>query len=131
MMGEENIIWIVTNETSPVGVTDGRKDGSPVGGNWGDDDEEKPVTDTKKVGDAVPVQVQKLEEEMTRFLQVVGRLFQHAEQKAKVDSPGMQLDEIELVVEINGEGGVKLLGTGGKVGGKGGITLRFKRKETQ
>ncbi|GET39920.1 Pepco domain-containing protein [Microseira wollei] len=129
MMGEEDIIWIVTNETSPIGVTDGRKDGTPLGGSWSD--EVKPGTDTKKVGDAVPVRVQKLEQEMTRFLQVVGRLFQRAEQQAKVDSPGMQLDEIELVVEINGEGAVKLLGTGGKVGGKGGITLRFKRKETQ
>nr|WP_281257084.1 hypothetical protein [Calothrix elsteri] len=40
----------------------------------------------------------------------------------------MQLDEIELTVEINGEGQVKLLGNGIKAGGKGGIKLTFKRK---
>ena len=33
----------------------------------------------------------------------------------------------QLTVEISGEGEVKLLGTGGKAGTKGGLTLRFKR----
>jgi hypothetical protein len=41
----------------------------------------------------------------------------------------MQLDEIELSVEINGEGQVSLIGTGTKVGGKGAIKLKFKRSE--
>ena len=41
----------------------------------------------------------------------------------------MQLDELELTVEINGEGQVSLLGTGGKVGTKGAIKLKFKRKD--
>ena len=56
-------------------------------------------------------------------------LFSHAEQQVSSKS-GLKLDEIEVTVEINGEGEVKLLGTGGKVGTKGGITLRFKRTET-
>lgn len=56
-------------------------------------------------------------------------LFSHAEQQVSSKS-GLKLDEIEVTVEINGEGEVKLLGTGGKVGTKGGITLRFKRTDT-
>jgi len=39
---------------------------------------------------------------------------------------GFKLEEIELVVEVNGEGSVQLLG-GVKVGASGGITLRLKR----
>jgi hypothetical protein len=41
----------------------------------------------------------------------------------------MQLDEIELSVEINGEGQMSILGTGGKAGGKGAIKLKFKRAD--
>ena len=40
----------------------------------------------------------------------------------------MCLDEVELSVEINGEGQVSLFGVGGKAGGKGGMTFKFKRK---
>lgn len=76
----------------------------------------------------VEISVDKLEQEMGRFLQVVGRLFNRAEQEA-YKKPGMQLDEIELSVEINGEGQVSLIGTGAKVSGKGAITLKFKRSE--
>ena len=65
---------------------------------------------------------------MRHFLQSVGRIFNDAERQT-TQSPGMRLDEIELSVEINGEGEVKLLGTGGKAGGKGAIKLKFKRFE--
>jgi hypothetical protein len=40
----------------------------------------------------------------------------------------MQLEEVELVIEVNGKGQVSLLGTGGELGGKGAIMLTFKRK---
>jgi hypothetical protein len=43
----------------------------------------------------------------------------------------MHLDEIELSVEINGEGKVSLIGSGAKAGGKGAITLKFKRTELE
>ena len=43
--------------------------------------------------------------------------------------PHMKLQELELTLEINGEGQVSLMGTGGRVSGKGGITLRFTAKE--
>ncbi len=43
--------------------------------------------------------------------------------------PNMKLQELELTLEINGEGQVSLMGTGGRVSGKGGITLKFTAKE--
>ncbi|MHC5611857.1 MAG: Pepco domain-containing protein [Nostoc sp.] len=78
----------------------------------------------------IEISVDKLEQEMGRFLHIVHRLFQRAEQEADKKS-GMQLDEIELSVEINGEGKVSLIGSGAKAGGKGAITLKFKRPELQ
>jgi hypothetical protein len=39
----------------------------------------------------------------------------------------MQLEELELAIEISGEGQVSLLGTGGKAGAKGAIKHKLKR----
>ncbi|MGL5058942.1 MAG: Pepco domain-containing protein [Microcoleus sp.] len=61
----------------------------------------------------VRISVNELEQKMSRFLQSVGRIFRQAEQKATHLS-GVQLDEIEMSVEISGEGEIKLMGTGGK-----------------
>ncbi len=41
-------------------------------------------------------------------------------------SPGLQLDLVELSVEISSEGQVSILGSGGKLGGKGGLKLTFR-----
>ena len=87
---------------------------------------EIPTADSVK--QKVEVSVEKLEQEMSSFLQVVGRLFKRAEQES-YQKPGMQLNEIELSIEINGEGQVSLIGTGAKAGGKGAIILKFKRAE--
>jgi hypothetical protein len=129
MADNEEIIWVVTDDTPQIAVPDGAKDGSGIRGNWADETGTE-TSGRKGVVKGVPVRVQKLEQEMTRFVQVVGRLFDHVQQQANGNS-GMQLDEIELSVEISGEGEVKLLGNGGKVGGKGAITLKFKRQESK
>jgi hypothetical protein len=44
---------------------------------------------------------------MARFVQVVGRLFNRAEQEPN-KKPGMKLDETEVTVEINSEGKMSL-----------------------
>lgn len=38
-----------------------------------------------------------------------------------------KVDTMTVDVEISAEGGISLLGTGGKIGGKGGLSLTFKR----
>ncbi|MGL5034469.1 MAG: Pepco domain-containing protein [Microcystaceae cyanobacterium] len=70
------------------------------------------------------VSAQALQANITEFLTVVETAFDKAEQS----QTKMQLEEVELVVEVNGKGQVSLWGTGGEVGGKGAITLKFKRK---
>lgn len=121
-------IWIVTDDTPQISIPEGVRGGISRGGDWGEETRE--TTGTKGTTDAVKISAQKLEQEMTHFLQVVGRLFNHAEQQAKVNS-GMQLEEIELSVEISGEGEVKLIGSGAKASGKGAIKLTFKRQEAK
>ncbi len=76
---------------------------------------------------AIPVQVDKLEQNMTVFLSNMGRVLNRAHQSA-VEVAGMELEEIELSVEINGEGQVNLLGSGVKASSKGAMTLKFKAK---
>lgn len=75
----------------------------------------------------VELNVSDLECKMNSFLQMVGRLFQQAEQQTTPKSQ-MQLDEVELSVEIGGKGEIKLV-AGGEVNGKGAIKLKFKRAE--
>lgn len=106
-------ISIVTDDTPPTPPADTRS--------W-------EVLPKAPIKQRLEIDVQKLEQEMAHFLQVVGRLFHRAEQQT-TQKPGIQLDEIELSVEISGEGKVSLIGSGAKAGGKGAITLKFKRAE--
>ena len=66
-----------------------------------------------------------LKNNMSEFIEVVEETFE----KAEKPQSRMRLEELELSVEINGEGQVTLLGNGGKAGAKRAITLKFKRKE--
>jgi len=125
----ENSIWIIT-EASEIPVTQestGTKNtGQDTGGSLHQPQQPIPKTPVSRRRE-VPVSAQKLKGEMAKFVQVVGEVFSQAEQLRT----GMQLDEIELSVEINGEGKVSLFGIGGKTGGKGAMTLKFKRKNSE
>jgi hypothetical protein len=127
-MDDTNSIWIVTDDVPQISVRDGQKGGNNRSGRW---DDEITTPEQKIVENAVQVDAEKLEQEMSRFLLVVDKVFTRAEQETQAKpgkKSGMQLDEIELSVEINGEGQVKLLGNGVKAGGKTGIKLTFRRK---
>ncbi len=123
-MLNQQTIWIITADAPQTNVPDVNSDGNTrelrrVNVNQ--------VNGKKNLEEAVAVSTETLERNMTSFISVVGRLFNRAEDQAKVNNSGMQLNEIELSVEITAEGEIKLLGTGVKGGGKGGLTLRFKR----
>jgi hypothetical protein len=80
------------------------------------------------------ISVAELEQKMSRFLAIVGRLFRQAEQQANLTAaaqPGgktshLRLDEVEMAIEITASGEVKLI-AGGKAETKGSIKLKFKR----
>ena len=78
--------------------------------------------------------VTELEQKMSQFLTVVGRLFRQAEQQAQMTATDpaagkksrLKLDEVEMAIEITASGEVKLI-AGGKAEAKGSIKLKFKR----
>ena len=72
------------------------------------------------------VAVETLETEMSHLIEVVERLLTRAEKQTRHE---IALDEIELSVEVNGEGKISILGNGAQAGGKGAIKLKFKRQQ--
>ncbi|HEY9604237.1 MAG TPA: hypothetical protein V6C85_21660 [Allocoleopsis sp.] len=127
---DEDTIRIVTDDAPQILAPDGSKMGLEDLGPYYFHDDEAPRQKGKDTGGVGVhnVKVQKLEEEMGHLMQVVERLFNRTQQQGN-RKPGMQLDEIELSVEINGEGQISILGNGGKAGGKGAIKLKFKRAD--
>jgi hypothetical protein len=109
----EEYIWIVTNEPAEPEPIEGQR-------GWGEE-VRKRVAGLKEV----QLPVSQLEQNMNQFLHLVGRLFKQVDQQIGTES-AMKLDEVELSVEISGEGEVKLV-AGGKAAGKGAITLKFTR----
>jgi hypothetical protein len=124
-----DFIRIVTADFSSPTVPGGKKSTQTTGGSWMDEIDAGSVYKDTIVK---AISVDKLEDEMTSFLQNLSRIFDKAEQATKTNGQrtGLQLDEIELTIEISGEGEIKLWGLGGgKTGGKGAIALKFKRQD--
>ena len=115
-MSDQEKLWIVAEE-----IVEGSREVIDTGGDFGSRGgiSEKVASILKK---RVPLDAQALKTQMNGLLKVVGEMFEQAEQQT-----GMKLNEVELSVEINAEGQVSLVGTGGKLGNKGGITLKFTR----
>jgi hypothetical protein len=118
---QNDVIWIVTDETPVSKGVPGERDGRDTGNPY-DEDEPRTLQPSRR---GVPVQAEKLAQEMREFVGVMGRVLSEAKASAKAVG-GMELEEIELSVEVNGEGQVSLFGMGAKVGGKGAMKLKFK-----
>lgn len=128
-------IWIITEETAETLNTtsetfrnSGARSSGDRGGLLGVETTEEIVVSRKKDEIVITrhkVEVTKLKQEMKGFLQAMREMLDDADQP---DSK-LQLDEVELSVEVNGEGQISLFGIGGgKAGGKGAMTFKFKRK---
>jgi hypothetical protein len=123
---QDEFLWVVVGEEDEVAPTSGI---TPKGGMF--DDAAAKVAG--KLAAARRLSVVELEQKMSQFLNVVGRLFRQAEQQANLtaaQSAGktshLQLDEVEMSIEITAGGEVKLI-AGGKAETKGSIKLKFKR----
>jgi hypothetical protein len=118
----DGVIWIVTDEPVQGGSPSGDREGAVRGNPFN-----SPIEPGKS--SRVAVRADQLEQGVTAFLQVMGGVLRQAKQNA-VALGEMELDEIELSVEVNGEGQLSLLGSGGKVGGKGAMKLKFKMNKS-
>jgi hypothetical protein len=122
---QDEFLWVVVSEdgTAEPAVV-------PKGGMF--DDAASKVAE--KLAAARRIRVAELEQKMSQFLSVVGRLFRQAEQQANLTAAApatgktsrLKLDEVEMSIEITAGGEVKLI-AGGKAETKGSIKLKFKR----
>jgi hypothetical protein len=116
-----DVIWIVTDEPPTVLTPDGSRDGQGTG---------NPYENTPQPSrSGIPIKAEKLEQGMAEFLRVMGNVLENAQQSAG-KLADMELDEIELSVEVNGEGQLSLLGSGAKAGAKGAMKLKFKASKS-
>lgn len=86
-------------------------------------DSTKSIFGAKAGAGLAHVPVDRLRDNLARLTESVSQAFADA---GRVGD--FQLEEITLQVEVNAEGGVALIGSA-KVGGKGAITLRFRRPD--
>jgi hypothetical protein len=114
-------IWIITGESEIRETPTGARSSSDIGGRLGEQKSSPEVAATERS----QVDVSKLKLEMQGFLKAMREMLDEADPP----SAKIRLDEVELSVEINGEGQVSLFGVGGKAGGKGAMTFKFKRKD--
>lgn len=73
------------------------------------------------------VSVETLENEVESFLAAMERIIGNLSQQVG----NYEMNEITVSAEVNASGKVSLFGTGGEVGGKGGLSFKFKRSNTQ
>ncbi|MGC0327475.1 hypothetical protein RKD23_000465 [Streptomyces sp. SAI-170] len=78
--------------------------------------------DVELVREKVPVSV--LREQVNAFVEALGETLSRAEEKIG----NYRLEQVEVAVEINAKGTVSILGSGGEVGGSGGMTFTFVRQ---
>ena len=143
---EDKKIWIIADETASE--TSGGKSSVDTGASYDDWPEESlessrkrfqvrakdvkrgvyefPKESTQSSRKRFQVKAEDLKREMSEFLRVIEDVFDHTDR----ETSNLKLKEIELSVEINGEGQINLLGIGGKAGSKGAIKLKLVRKES-
>ena len=121
MAREQAGLWFVTDvETSEtVEVVEGGRGSEDVGGGFGSSAVQAV---RKSLTQRVHISAEELRQQIGNLIAVVGDVFDQAHDKA-----GLCLDQVELSIEVSSEGQVSILGSGGKLEGKGGIKLCFKR----
>ncbi|MGK7893830.1 MAG: hypothetical protein AB4372_09450 [Xenococcus sp. (in: cyanobacteria)] len=139
---EDKKIWIIADETTSE--TSGSRISVDTGSDYQDSPEsnrkkfqvkakdvkggvyEFPKESTESRKKRFQIKAEDLKREMSEFLKVIEDVFDQTDQ----ETSNLKLKEIELSVEINGEGKINLLGIGGKAGSKGAIKLKLERKES-
>jgi hypothetical protein len=122
MAGEQGSLWFVTeiDAGETVEVAAGGRSAEDVGGGFGSSVVQQV---RRSLTQRVQVNAEDLKREIGNLLSVVGDVFDQARTET-----GLSLEEVELSIEVSSEGQISILGSGGKIGGSGGIKLSFKRQ---
>jgi hypothetical protein len=122
-MTDNNTLWIVAETEIVVEPADeeGRRSSRDIGGGF---NLPRQVLEPERMvkRDRLPIPADQVKAQMQSMVTIINDLFDQASTHT-----GLQLSEVELSVEINAEGKVSLIGTGGSLGSKGGIKLKFVR----
>ena len=132
MADERQIYFIVEEQVAeevevPVeGTRDGRTD---TGGGWGAPRRSRVDAIARHIQQKrIGVSANALKAQVQELRAVVNDLFdQEPQAEANQPSHKLQLEEVTLSVQVNAKGELGILGTGGELGGSGGITLKFAR----
>lgn len=130
-MSEDNQVYFIVEEPIEEAVPiEGERSGRDTGGGWGEPRRSRVdairATQKKRVG----IRASILKAQMQDMINVVDEVFaQDAQSLDAKNSNGLQLEEITLSVQVNAKGELGILGTGGELGGSGGITLKFVRSK--
>lgn len=116
-MAEPETISIITVEI-PESVR-GERRIADIGGTYA-----RAVQKHANLRQCADVSINTLKQEMSKLHTVMTQLFN---QFQSTQPETLRLEEVELSVEVNGKGKVSIVGMGGEAGGKGAITLKFKR----
>jgi hypothetical protein len=122
-------------------LDDGSKKAISTAPNWGDKTGIAGIIPTEQIRGKdlirIDLPVETLERELQDLIRVMNRVFSQAEPMPATESTtnpllvetgpkkALHLTEISVAVEINATGRLSILGSGGELGGKGGITLKF------
>lgn len=113
----EQTIWIITDDVSQGQNSNYYRGGSFLGNT------------NAPIAQGCEVSTQRLEQNLTRFLKLIGGVVSRALQKTQKQSV-MELDELECSIAIDSEGEISLLATGLKTEQEGSIKLKFKRRSS-
>lgn len=127
-MSDETIKIITSNFEATTEPVSGQKNIFAAGMYYfGDEDEETPEESPQSSNlNIQDLSTNKLEQELTKFMQTVDRMFSKADLQANMET--MELAEVELWVAITAEGSISLLGVGSKLAGTRSICMRFRKK---
>lgn len=105
-----------------VGETDAEEPSPAYDGGRGFPTKSEVKAAVKSVLRPVEVPVSAIRFQMDGLLKAVDQIFAQVDRRG-----GLVLDEVELTVDINAKGQVRILGSGAEVGSTGAIKLKFKR----
>lgn len=121
MAVERSGLWFVTHSESSdtVEVVEGGRSSEDIGGGFGAGAVQ---TLRKSLTHRVHISADELKQQIGNLIAVVGDVFDQSNRES-----GLSLEQVELSIEVSSEGQISILGSGGKLEGKGGMKLCFKR----
>lgn len=135
-MSDENQIYFIVEEPiiEEVVTVEGERSSRDIGGGWGNQSPRSrrdAIIELERKSQRVGIKASVLKAQMQDMIGVVNEVFaQEPQHLSDQDSSSLQLEEITLSVQVNAKGELGILGTGGELGGSGGITMKFVRPKS-